>query len=213
MRAAMRTPSRSVAFSCGAIGAHVADAGFGIRGDAQGRGEIRRRVVAGRRDRHRQGFQAAVRPAQRVALDDDLLARRRCHSRSAQSDWRWRASRRRRSPRPRSPCRPRRFAPMPRARRSRPACRNGGRRSPTTLVNKNARRSSSSSPPWNCQRTSGCSSVSLLIARSMRRSRPCASSRARCSWKSSGGPAVALWPFRRVGLVEHSTSCSSRARR
>ena len=67
----------------GAVGTHVADAGFRVVGDAQGRGEIRRRVVAGRRNRHRQRLQAAVRTAQRVAGDDDLLARRR-------RDLRWR---------------------------------------------------------------------------------------------------------------------------
>src|SRR5262245_35837897 len=61
---------------------------------------------------------------------------------------------------------------------------------PTTLVNRKARRLSSGRPPANCQRTSGCSSVSLLIGRSTRTTRPCASSVAKCCWKSVGGPAV-----------------------
>src|SRR5262249_5292450 len=60
-----------------------------------------------------------------------------------------------------------------------------------TLVNRKARRASSPRPPWNCQRTSGCNSVFLSIGRSMRTSRPCASSSARCSWKSFGGACVA----------------------
>ncbi len=55
----------------------------GSCGDAHGGGEVRRGVVAGRRNRHRQKFQAAVGLAQRVAFDDDLLARRRCDL-----DWR-----------------------------------------------------------------------------------------------------------------------------
>src|SRR4051812_11409039 len=45
-------------------------------------------------------------------------------------------------------------------------------------------------PPTNCQRTSGCSSVSLSIGRSMRVTRPAASSAARCVWKSSAGPLI-----------------------
>src|SRR5262249_33338610 len=53
------------------------------------------------------------------------------------------------------------------------------------------RRCSSGSPPWNCQRTSGCNSESLSIGRSTRTSRPSASSAARCVWKSSAGPAEA----------------------
>src|SRR5262249_32917082 len=59
-----------------------------------------------------------------------------------------------------------------------------------TLVNRKARRWSSPRPPWNCQRTSGCSSVFLSIGRSTRTTRPCASSRARCCWKSRGGSPV-----------------------
>src|SRR5580700_10237491 len=57
-----------------------------------------------------------------------------------------------------------------------------------TLVNTKARRFSSGTPPTNCQRTSGCSSVSLLIGVSMRVTRPAASRSARWSWKSSRGP-------------------------
>src|SRR6185503_11639760 len=59
----------------------------------------------------------------------------------------------------------------------------------TTLVNRNARRLSSGSTPWNCQRTRGCNSASLSIGRSMRTTSPSASSAARCCWKSSAGPA------------------------
>src|SRR6185295_5735128 len=58
----------------------------------------------------------------------------------------------------------------------------------TTLVNRNARRLSSGMPPTNCQRTSGWSSASLPIGRSMRVTSPAASSAARCCWKSSAGP-------------------------
>src|SRR5258708_5825342 len=45
-------------------------------------------------------------------------------------------------------------------------------------------------PPRNCQRTSGCSSVSLSIGRSMRTRRPRASRSARCVWKSPAGRAL-----------------------
>jgi hypothetical protein len=81
----------------------------------------------------------------------------------------------------------------------------------TTLVNRNARRLFSGMPPTNCQRTSGCNSVSLSIVRSIRVTSPAASSAARCCWKSSAGPLV-LPPERAalVGLIEHGvTSCSS----
>src|SRR5580693_2323849 len=57
-----------------------------------------------------------------------------------------------------------------------------------TLVKTKARRLSSGTPPTNCQRTSGCSSVSLLIGVSMRVTRPAASRSARWSWKSRRGP-------------------------
>ena len=46
----------------------------------------------------------------------------------------------------------------------------------TTLVNRKALRSFSSMPPRNCQRTSGCISVSLLISRSTVTSSPASSS-------------------------------------
>ena len=61
------------------VGAHVADAGFGIAGDAQCGGEVGRRIVARRRNRDRQQFEAAVRSAQRIARDDDLLTGRGAH--------------------------------------------------------------------------------------------------------------------------------------
>src|SRR3954468_17650845 len=54
-----------------------------------------------------------------------------------------------------------------------------------TLVNRNALRSFSAMPPRNCQRTSGCISVSLLIDRSTRTSKPAASSVFRCSCRSA----------------------------
>ena len=109
------------------VGAHVADAGFGILGDAERGGEIGRGVIARRRDRHRQELQPAVGLAQLVALDDHFLAWRGVHHdrrdrmidrvhpgiadlvhRPAHAD---RIDLRRR----------------PRARRSRPACRSAGR--------------------------------------------------------------------------------------
>ena len=63
-------------FEPAAVGAHVLDAALRVLGDAERGGEIGRGVEAGRRDRHRQELQAAVRLLQVVALDDDLLARR-----------------------------------------------------------------------------------------------------------------------------------------
>src|SRR5690348_4033995 len=53
-----------------------------------------------------------------------------------------------------------------------------------TLVKRKALRSFSAMPPRNCQRTSGCISVSLLIARSTRMRRPASSSAFRCSCRS-----------------------------
>src|SRR5205085_5782555 len=53
-----------------------------------------------------------------------------------------------------------------------------------TLVKRKALRSFSAMPPRNCQRTSGCISVSLLIARSTRIRRPASSSASRCSCRS-----------------------------
>src|SRR5690348_848644 len=53
-----------------------------------------------------------------------------------------------------------------------------------TLEKRNAFRSFSAMPPRNCQRTSGCISVSLLIARGTRISRPALSSASRCSCRS-----------------------------
>src|SRR3954466_3616375 len=77
-----------------------------------------------------------------------------------------------------------------------------------TLVNRNARRLSSGMPPTNCQRPSGCSSVSLSIGRSIRVTSPAASSAARCCWKSSAGPLVlpaaprlSVWSSIRLLLV------------
>ena len=61
----------------GAVGAHVLHAGFRIARDRERRGEIGRRVEAGRRDRHRQRREALAGPAQIVAGDHHLLARRR----------------------------------------------------------------------------------------------------------------------------------------
>src|SRR2546423_14702861 len=55
----------------------------------------------------------------------------------------------------------------------------------TTLVNRNAFLSRSSMPPRNCQRTSGCISVSLLIGRSTRISSPALSRALRCSCRSA----------------------------
>src|SRR6478609_9756914 len=54
-----------------------------------------------------------------------------------------------------------------------------------TLVNRKALRSFSAMPPRNCQRTSGCISVSLLIGRSTVMSSPAASSAFRCSCRSA----------------------------
>ncbi len=59
-----------------AVSAHVLHAALGIAGDAQSRRQIRRRVEAGRRDRHRQGGEAAGRSCRSFASDHDLLARR-----------------------------------------------------------------------------------------------------------------------------------------
>src|SRR5690349_17946579 len=53
-----------------------------------------------------------------------------------------------------------------------------------TFVNRNALRSFSAMPPRNCQRTSGCISVSLLIGRSTRMRSPASSSAFRCSCRS-----------------------------
>ena len=75
-RATMRTTSAVGRFQRSAIGAAVLDAGVRVLGDAEGGAEIRRGVEAGRRDRHRQELQPAVRLAQIVAGDDDLLAAR-----------------------------------------------------------------------------------------------------------------------------------------
>ena len=47
-----------------------------VLGDAERRAEIRRGIEAGRGDRHRQELQPAIRLAQVVAADDDLLAAR-----------------------------------------------------------------------------------------------------------------------------------------
>ena len=60
----------------GAIGAAVLDAEVRVLGDAERGAEIRRGVEAGRRDRNREDFQAAIGFAQIVAGDDDLLAAR-----------------------------------------------------------------------------------------------------------------------------------------
>src|SRR3954466_3443606 len=54
-----------------------------------------------------------------------------------------------------------------------------------TLENRNALRSFSAMPPRNCQRTSGCISVSLLIARCTRMSSPALSRASRCSCRSA----------------------------
>src|SRR3984957_19577228 len=62
----------------------------------------------------------------------------------------------------------------------------------TTLVKRKARRLSSGTRPWNCQRTSGCSSVSLLIGRSTRTSKPLASSAFKCPWKPPPWPRARL---------------------
>src|SRR5580765_6225830 len=53
-----------------------------------------------------------------------------------------------------------------------------------TWLNRNALRSFSAMPPRNCQRTSGCISVSLLMARWTRISSPALSNASRCSCKS-----------------------------
>src|SRR5262245_21048028 len=55
----------------------------------------------------------------------------------------------------------------------------------TTFLKRNALRSRSAMPPRNCQRTSGCISVSLLIARSTVTSSPAFSSARRCSCRSA----------------------------
>src|SRR5438270_10128841 len=55
----------------------------------------------------------------------------------------------------------------------------------TTLVKRNALRSFSAMPPRNCQRTSGCISVSLFIGRVTRMSSPAASSALRCACRSA----------------------------
>ncbi len=115
----------------------------GILGDAERRGEIGRGVEARRRDRHRQELEPAVRLAQIVALDDDLLAARRVgpHRRDRMRD--------RLDPGAadlldrRAACRANRSRPRPRSRRPRPACRSAGRLQSTTLVNRKARRSAS----------------------------------------------------------------------
>ena len=177
-------------FEPGAVGAHVLDAALRVLGDAERGGEIGRGVEAGRRDRHRQELQSAVGLLQLVALDDDLLARRGRRRAPARSDARRRRSRPGRSPRPACPCRWRRSAGLA---DSAPTTTGMSYFLPlpsTTLVNRNARRLSSGRPPTNCQRTSGCSSVSLSIGRSMRVTSPAASSAARCCWKSSAGPLV-----------------------
>src|SRR4051812_44550106 len=54
-----------------------------------------------------------------------------------------------------------------------------------TLLKRKALRSFSAMPPRNCQRTSGCSSVSLLIGRSTVISSPAWSSAFRCSCRSA----------------------------
>ncbi len=61
----------------GPVHAHVLDAVVGIAGDAQRRRKIRRGIEARRRYRHRQLGESAARPAQIVAAEDHLLARRR----------------------------------------------------------------------------------------------------------------------------------------
>ena len=162
------------------ISSHVAHAGLGILGDAQRRGEIRRGVEARRGNWHRQARQTAAGLAQLIAGDDHFLAHAANSPQSERSDWRSRASTPRRSLPPAAPCRSHRSSPKRPALRPPPECRSAARCESVTFVKKNARRSSSGMPPRNCQRTSGCSSVSLLIGRSMRTSRPCASSLARC---------------------------------
>ena len=132
-----------------------------------------------------------------VALDDDLLARRACRPRTGAIGLAIGVEPRPgRSPRPACPCRWRRCAGLA---DSAPTTTGMSYFLPlpsTTLVNRNARRSSSGMPPTNCQRTSGCSSVSLSIGRSMRVTSPAASSAARCCWKSSAGPLVLAEPLR-----------------
>src|ERR1051325_5246412 len=54
-----------------------------------------------------------------------------------------------------------------------------------TLVKRKALRSFSGMPPRNCQRTSGCISVSLLIGRVTRTRSPAASSALRCACRSA----------------------------
>src|SRR6266404_8106131 len=54
-----------------------------------------------------------------------------------------------------------------------------------TLVKRNALRSFSAMPPRNCQRTSGCISVSLFIGRVTRMRSPAASSAFRCACRSA----------------------------
>src|SRR3954471_15145706 len=54
-----------------------------------------------------------------------------------------------------------------------------------TLRKRKALRSFSAMPPRNCQRTSGCISVSLLIGRSTVIRRPAASRAFRCSCRSA----------------------------
>src|SRR5215831_3675888 len=69
-----------------------------------------------------------------------------------------------------------------------------------TWVKRNARRSGSGIPPRNCQRTSGCSSVSLFMGRSTRSSSPCASNLSRWVWKSRLGVTTACaYPSRLMG--------------
>src|SRR5262249_30814470 len=78
----------------------------------------------------------------------------------------------------------------------------------TTLVNRNALRSFSSMPPRNCQRTSGCISVSLLIGRSTVTRGPASRSAGVCSGGSGspggggGGGGVGVVLF--FGLVAPS---------
>src|SRR5229473_6281998 len=75
-----------------------------------------------------------------------------------------------------------------------------------TLVNRKALRSFSAMPPRNCQRTSGCISVSLLIARSTRMRSPAASSFFRCSCRSAYGSRCAAMSVHRDVLVANDAA-------
>src|ERR1700722_1315991 len=90
----------------------------------------------------------------------------------------------------------------------------------TTLVNRKALRSFSSMPPRNCQRTSGCISVSLLMGRSTVTSRPALSSARRWSRRSgypragaAAGLPAGFVAGLRFGLVIASIWQSSSCRR